>query len=53
MKKVTGNDLIKLGYKPAKWFGEALSILNPEPWEDPFEVTEDMIRVVCDKLLNV
>ncbi|PPK86373.1 RNA-splicing ligase RtcB [Neolewinella xylanilytica] len=27
-KKITGNDLIELGFRPGKWFGEALAHIN-------------------------
>lgn len=27
-KRITGEDLIKMGYKPAKWFKEALNFIN-------------------------
>ncbi|MGB3491893.1 MAG: RtcB family protein [Elainellaceae cyanobacterium] len=51
MRKITGKDLIDAGYEPAPWFKEALDILNPLPWEDQFEVTDEVIKATCDKLL--
>ena len=32
---ITGNDLIDLGYKPGKWFAEALQYLNGRELADP------------------
>ncbi|MGB3799748.1 MAG: RtcB family protein [Lewinella sp.] len=31
---ITGNDLIKLGYRPGKWFGEALTHINANDLRD-------------------
>lgn len=33
MKKVTGNDLIELGFRPGKWFKEALEHINEQQLE--------------------
>lgn len=44
---ITGNDLIELGYKPDKWFGHAIEVINVigEDW------TNKEIREFCDTLL--
>lgn len=46
---ITGNDLIKLGYKPAPWFGDALKKLNGGI--TPYPPSEKHIRYICDQLL--
>ena len=38
---ITGNDLIKLGYKPAKWFKEAIEHINSNDLSD-----EDMVTYI-------
>jgi hypothetical protein len=41
---VTGKDLLRLGYRPARWFAAALSELGDG------HATDDQIRAVCDRL---
>lgn len=47
-KLITGADLIELGYKPAKWFGEALDHLNSNNIHD-LKSIED----VCNRLIKL
>tara|TARA_R110002074_G_scaffold189465_2_gene355237 strand:+ start:5933 stop:7318 length:1386 start_codon:yes stop_codon:yes gene_type:complete len=47
---VTGKDLIRLGYKPSKWFSEAIKSLNEYPWNDS-KASDEAIKIICDRLL--
>ncbi len=50
MSKITGKKLIELGYKPAKWFGEALEQLNS--WEDQYK-KDALIKSTCDYYVSL
>lgn len=42
---ITGHKLIELGYKPDKWFGEALEMINRT------EATDEDIKLICDSFV--
>lgn len=49
---ITGDDLIGLGYKPDRWFAEALETINQ--WKNQgvdMSIDEGSIRYICDRLL--
>jgi len=41
---ITGNTLIELGYKPAKWFSEAIEVANKR------NLTGDALKAFIDKI---
>jgi len=45
---VTGNDLVKLGFKPGKWFKEALAHINAVPLEGNAQASYTCHEVDCE-----
>ena len=50
--KITGQYLIDLGYRPAKWFSEALQYINDKDLEITDKENEDFIYKRITIILN-